>query len=208
MSSRRGPIAGRGRRSRMRFTLMNRRSNTAMRMEMDPDDRVLEIVDAASEAWGCGTVVLRDGYSLLDPDSRTGSCIAEGDLVEVLPDPFGPRRWRDILDRSRRLSHDRHGRKDGDRGGRDVRLQRYGGDRRCGGEVVVARWPDRQEGGRPQRAVHPGDGHRDRRGGDVLPLRGNGGDRFHGVRGPFRAGFGRSRGRGPGRGRDGRLQGR
>ena len=73
---------------RMRFTLLNRFSNAAMRMDMDPSDRVGEIVDTISEAWGCGDVVLRDGYSLLDPEKAAGSCISEGDLVEVLPDPF------------------------------------------------------------------------------------------------------------------------
>lgn len=76
----------------MRFTLVNRRSNAAMRMDMDPSERVAEIMETAAEAWGCRDVVLRDGYSLLDPESPAGTCISEGDLVEVLPDPFGVRR--------------------------------------------------------------------------------------------------------------------
>lgn len=75
----------------MRFTLLNRSINAAMRMDVDPAESVGEIVEAASEAWGCGTVVLRDGYWLLDPQRDAGSCIEEGDLVEVLPDPFSPR---------------------------------------------------------------------------------------------------------------------
>lgn len=73
---------------RMRFTLLNRKSNAAIRMDMDPSDRDGEIMETVSEAWGCGNIVLRDGYSLLEPDRLTGSCISEGDLVEVLPDPF------------------------------------------------------------------------------------------------------------------------
>ena len=44
---------------RMRFTLLNRKSNTAIRMDMDPSDRVGEIVEMVSEAWGCGDIVLR-----------------------------------------------------------------------------------------------------------------------------------------------------
>lgn len=85
----------------MRFTLFYRKGNSSMRMDMGPGDGIDEILATAAEAWGCGGIVLRDGYEILDPRAEAGGSIAEGDLVEVLPDPFRGR-CRDIPGRSGR----------------------------------------------------------------------------------------------------------
>ncbi len=72
----------------MRITLFNRGRNTSMRLDIGTGDRVEEIAEVASEVWG-EKLVLRDGYSLLDPASTAG-CMTDGDVVEALPDPFPP----------------------------------------------------------------------------------------------------------------------
>lgn len=73
----------------MRLTILNRWNGSRMRVDVDPAESVDEIVETAEEAWGQRDgMVLRDGYSLLDPDEVAGSCISDGDVVEVLPDPF------------------------------------------------------------------------------------------------------------------------
>lgn len=78
----------------MRITLFNRDANTSMRVDMRPEDKVGELAAVASEAWG-GRMVLRDGYSLLDPMNAAG-CMTDGDVVEALPDPFQHCRWCEI----------------------------------------------------------------------------------------------------------------
>lgn len=80
----------------MRFTLTYRRGRTTMRMDAAPSDRVGDIMDAAMETWGCDGIVLRDGYDLLAPGTPARECISDGDLVEVLPDPFARRRCHEI----------------------------------------------------------------------------------------------------------------
>lgn len=77
----------------MRFTITYRKGKSSMRVESESRDGFDEIMDAARETWGCEGVVLRDGYDLL---ASGGPCVSEGDVVEVLPDPFGLRRWREI----------------------------------------------------------------------------------------------------------------
>lgn len=85
----------------VRFTLMNRESNAIMRMDAVGGEKVGMIITAATEAWGCRGVVLRDGYSLLDPANDVNICVGDDDLVEVLPDPFAQHRWREIQPLSR-----------------------------------------------------------------------------------------------------------
>lgn len=80
----------------MRFTVLNRRTRSSIRMEMNPSDKVDDILLTAREYWQCEDVVLRRGYTLLRPGTDIGEYIGEGDLVEVLPDPFSDRRCRQI----------------------------------------------------------------------------------------------------------------
>lgn len=73
----------------MRITLFNVRSKATMRMDLDPGEGIRDIADTVSEAWGEGNrMVLRDGYSILSPENGIEG-IREGDIIEVLPDPFG-----------------------------------------------------------------------------------------------------------------------
>ncbi len=88
----------------VRFTLINRSDNSSMRVDVSYGDTIQEVLITARESWALdGTIVLRDGYTLLDPDRDVRSCITEGDVVEVLPDPFVLCRWSDICGRSGRV---------------------------------------------------------------------------------------------------------
>ncbi len=72
----------------MRITLFNVRNKATMKMDLDPGEGIRDIADIASEAWGQGNgVVLRDGYSILGPENDIAG-IRDGDVIEVLPDPF------------------------------------------------------------------------------------------------------------------------
>ena len=73
---------------RMRITLFNVRSKATMKMDLDPGEGIRDIADIATETWGQGNrMVLRDGYSILNPENDIAG-IRDGDLIEVLPDPF------------------------------------------------------------------------------------------------------------------------
>lgn len=94
----------------MRITLLNRLVDSRLKLDLDPEDMVDEIMEVASDAWGQRhPVALRDGYTLLDPRTQVGDCIRDGDVIEILPDPPGLQRCRDI----RHLNREVHGWKDG-----------------------------------------------------------------------------------------------
>ena len=71
----------------VRFTVLCRSRGSDVRMEFPGRDPVSEVGEAVSETLGCGGFMLRNGYTLLLPDMEVGSCISEGDVVEVIPDP-------------------------------------------------------------------------------------------------------------------------
>lgn len=80
-----------------RITVFNRSRNASLRMEVGREDPVGEVAEMAADAWG-GSLVLRRGYDLLEPAVGVES-VADGDTIEVLPDPFGRRRWGHIAAR-------------------------------------------------------------------------------------------------------------
>lgn len=82
----------------MKVTLLNRSMNSSMRVDLEPGGSMADLVDAAYDVWGDG-LVFRDGYDLLSPDDPVNR-ICEGDLVEVLPDPFISNRWNEVAFRS------------------------------------------------------------------------------------------------------------
>ena len=120
----------------MRITLLNRQRDSRLKLDLDPEDKVDEIMEAASDAWGQRPpVALRDGYTLLDPGNHVGDCIRDGDVVEILPDPLWLQRCRDI----RHLIRHGHGRKDGYPRRRVVRPGRHGRYTGGGGESEIRR---------------------------------------------------------------------
>lgn len=67
-----------------------------MRMEVDPAERVSEIVDSAAEYWrkDPGAYVLKKGKALLRPsDTAAVANLSEGDTLELIPDPEGGAAW-------------------------------------------------------------------------------------------------------------------
>ena len=118
----------------MFVTLFNRMMGSRMKVDLDPDEKLRDIVDVASDAWGdVMGVALRDGYSILNQDSTIGCSIRDGDVVELLPDPFGGSRWNDIRHTCRGSAKvEPLVRKDGNLCGRPVRSGGYGLVARCG----------------------------------------------------------------------------
>ena len=53
------------------------------------DDKIGDVDAAVREALGFDGFILRNGYSLLDPEQSVGSSISDGDVVDVIPDPEG-----------------------------------------------------------------------------------------------------------------------
>lgn len=71
----------------VRFTLRDVMGSASIRLELDPGDAVGEISCIANECWGLERFMLCREYMIMDEDSSIGSCISEGDVVDLIPDP-------------------------------------------------------------------------------------------------------------------------
>lgn len=71
----------------MRFTLRDTIGKNSIKVELGPEDRTGEIKGIALEQWGREGFVIRNGYHLLREDAPVGSCISEGDTVDLIRDP-------------------------------------------------------------------------------------------------------------------------
>lgn len=76
----------------MKITVVNTVTGGSIRMELEPYEKVSDIIDAAADYWGegAGAFVLRKGPKLL-VGSRTVEEVnlSDGDAVEMIPDPEG-----------------------------------------------------------------------------------------------------------------------
>ena len=71
----------------VRFTLKNITRDFSIRMDMSGDESIMEIRDTVEDYWGETDIVLVKDYYLLDFEKTVGEELADGDLVEIIPDP-------------------------------------------------------------------------------------------------------------------------
>ncbi|MBO5547368.1 MAG: hypothetical protein J5920_01230 [Candidatus Methanomethylophilaceae archaeon] len=71
----------------VRFTLKNITRDFSIRMDMPGDESIMEIRDTVEDYWGETDIVLVKDYYLLDFEKTVGEELADGDLVEIIPDP-------------------------------------------------------------------------------------------------------------------------
>ncbi len=78
----------------IKVTVVNTAAGASIRMELEPHEKMSDIIDAAADYWGegVGAFVLRKGAKLLI-GSRTvdEANISDGDVIEMIPDPEGGR---------------------------------------------------------------------------------------------------------------------
>lgn len=76
----------------IKVTVVNTAAGTSIRMELEPYEKISDIIDAAADSWGegAGAFVLRKGPKLLI-GSRTvdEANLSDGDVIEMIPDPEG-----------------------------------------------------------------------------------------------------------------------
>ncbi|MDD2410967.1 MAG: hypothetical protein PHV81_04785 [Candidatus Methanomethylophilaceae archaeon] len=76
----------------MKITVVNTAAGGSIRMELEPYEKISDIIDAAADYWGegAGAFVIRKGPKLL-VGSRTVEEVnlSDGDTVEMIPDPEG-----------------------------------------------------------------------------------------------------------------------
>ncbi|MDR3206332.1 MAG: hypothetical protein LBT41_04480 [Candidatus Methanoplasma sp.] len=78
----------------VRVTVVNTLNNSSIRMELEPNESVEDIVDTAAEYWGkdAGAYVLRKGSKLLNGSQRIEEInLYDDDVIEMIPDPEGGR---------------------------------------------------------------------------------------------------------------------
>ncbi|HKM09727.1 MAG TPA: hypothetical protein VJX93_04495 [Candidatus Methanomethylophilaceae archaeon] len=78
----------------IKITIVNTAAGSSIRMELEPHERMSDIIDAAADYWGegAGAFILRKGAKLLI-GSRTveEANLSDGDTIEMIPDPEGGR---------------------------------------------------------------------------------------------------------------------
>ncbi|MEA4977018.1 MAG: hypothetical protein VB016_00465 [Methanomassiliicoccaceae archaeon] len=76
----------------IKVTVVNSAAGASIRMELEPYEKVSDIIDSAADYWkeGAGAFVLRKGAKLLI-GSRTVEEVnlSDGDVIEMIPDPEG-----------------------------------------------------------------------------------------------------------------------
>ncbi|MDD4668762.1 MAG: hypothetical protein PHE95_02870 [Candidatus Methanomethylophilus sp.] len=76
----------------MKVTVKNTADGSTLVMEIEPFESVEEILVSAAEYWnkGAGAYVLRRGSRLLSRQQTAAEAgLADGDAVEIVPDPEG-----------------------------------------------------------------------------------------------------------------------
>ncbi|MBQ8179761.1 MAG: hypothetical protein IJ026_04905 [Candidatus Methanomethylophilaceae archaeon] len=71
----------------VRFTLVDVLNRRSLRMDLPPATDVGEVRCIAEEYWCSEGFLLRNGHRILDGSDRIAECIADGDTVEMIPDP-------------------------------------------------------------------------------------------------------------------------
>ncbi len=69
----------------VRFTVRDGSNGSSIRMEMEGNDMLDGVREAAEEYWGRGRVMLIRDYKLLDPESNVDDSIDEDDVIDVIP---------------------------------------------------------------------------------------------------------------------------
>ncbi len=76
----------------VRITVINTLNNSSIRMELEPYERISDIMETAAEYWDkdAGAYVLRKGPKLLTAHQSVEEAnLREDDVVELIPDPEG-----------------------------------------------------------------------------------------------------------------------
>lgn len=74
------------------ITVKNISNGSTLRMEVESEDKVSEIIDSAAEYWkkGSEAFVLKKGKKLLLPSQTVAAAgILSDDVIELMPDPEG-----------------------------------------------------------------------------------------------------------------------
>ena len=80
----------------IRLTIKNLANGTALRMEVEPDESVNDIITSAGEYWNldAGAYVLKKGKRLLSGRAVVSDAgLLNEDVLEMIPDPEGGCRW-------------------------------------------------------------------------------------------------------------------
>ncbi len=76
----------------IKLTVKNVADGSTIRMEVEPKDKVSDIIDSAAEYWRkeSGAYVLKKGKTLLrGEDSILEANLIGDDVLEMIPDPEG-----------------------------------------------------------------------------------------------------------------------
>lgn len=74
------------------MTVKNVANNSTIKMDVEPNETMADIIDSASEYWkkDSGSYVLKKGKSLLKSKMTVSEVgIINGDVLELIPDPEG-----------------------------------------------------------------------------------------------------------------------
>lgn len=74
------------------ITVKNVANGATVRMEIEPEERIGEIIESAAEYWkkDSGAYVLKKGKALLSSSATVAEVgIVNNDVLEMIPDPEG-----------------------------------------------------------------------------------------------------------------------
>ncbi len=80
----------------IKITVRNVSNGATIRMEVEPTDKVCDIIDSAADFWSkdAGAYVLKKGKKLLrGSDTVAEINLVTDDVLEMIPDPEGGCRW-------------------------------------------------------------------------------------------------------------------
>ena len=80
----------------IRLTIKNLANGTTLRMEVEPDESVNDLITSAGEYWNldAGAYVLKKGKKLLSGRTKVSDAgLLNEDVLEMIPDPEGGCRW-------------------------------------------------------------------------------------------------------------------
>ncbi len=80
----------------IKITVRNVSNGATIRMEVEPADKVCDIIDSAADFWNkdAGAYVLKKGKKLLrGSDTVAEINLVTDDVLEMIPDPEGGCRW-------------------------------------------------------------------------------------------------------------------
>ena len=80
----------------LKITVKNLTNGSTIRVEVEPNDSISDIIDSAAEFWKFkeGAYVLKKGKKMLrGSETVSGVGLIDEDVVELIPDPEGGCRW-------------------------------------------------------------------------------------------------------------------